>query len=84
MKKPYEECPSFNVCSAPKCPLDPDISLRNKLSGEDKCTAQKPTRIRIGLKHPQLLQFKGLTKREYNGMKAHQTLERYLDRIKGT
>jgi hypothetical protein len=26
---PFKECPSFDTCSAPKCPLDPDIELRS-------------------------------------------------------
>lgn len=66
---PMEECPQFNYCSAPLCPLDPDIDLRSRrYPEEDKCKAQKPTRIKIGLKHSQVLPRYGLTKREYNGL----------------
>ncbi len=71
MKSPMYECPSFNVCAAPKCPLDQDIDLRsNRLPGEEKCRSHKPTRVRIGSKYPNLLPYGGLTKREYNGKKA--------------
>jgi len=81
--KPYEEYSSFNNCSAPKCPLDPDIDLRERRHpGEEKCRGEKPTRVRIASKYPELLPFKGLTKREYNGMKQQGTLERYLDRVR--
>ena len=71
---PYEECPSFNECSCNKCPLDPDLSERVVLKGEDKCKAQKPTRERIGKKHPNSLPYKGLTKREYDGRKRWANL----------
>jgi len=69
IKSPYEECPSFIRCSAPLCPLDPDIAIRIKLSDEEKCRANKPTRIRIGSKYPELLPFQGFTKREFLGKK---------------
>jgi hypothetical protein len=36
---PARECPSFNVCSAPLCPLDPGIKMRIKLPTEDRCKA---------------------------------------------
>ena len=73
MIQPMYECPQFNHCSAPRCPLDPDIDLRSqRYPEEDKCKAQKPTRVRIGLKHSEVLPHKGLTKKEYNGLKnAH-------------
>jgi len=75
MSQPMCECPSFNVCSAPKCPLDPNIDLRSRrLPDEDKCKAQKPTRLKIGKKYLQLLPYKGLTKKEWAGIKSWHTL----------
>lgn len=68
MATPMQECPSFNDCSAPKCPLDSDIDERSpRLPGEDKCKAHKPTRQRIARKYSELLPYKGLTKKEYTG-----------------
>jgi hypothetical protein len=68
---PFKECPSFDTCSAPKCPLDPDIELRtDRLSGEEKCKAHKPTRMKIGAKYPDLLPYGGLTGREFKGKMA--------------
>ena len=74
-KMPYEDCPSFNACSAPRCPLDPDISIRvGTLPGEEKCRAHKPTREKIGKQYPALLPYGGLTKREFNGRKRWDEL----------
>jgi len=73
--KPYYECPSFNVCSANVCPLDPDIKLRKKITGEEKCRAYKTTRVKIGGKYPELLKFKGLTHKEWNGMKRWEGMD---------
>lgn len=66
---PYQECPSFIRCSAPLCPLDPDIKSRVKLPNEEKCRANKPTRMKIGSKYPELLPYGGLTKRQFLGRK---------------
>jgi len=64
--KPYEECPKFNTCSAPKCPLDPDIDERNKYGEEDKYKVRKATRWAIGKKYPELLKYQGLKGNEFN------------------
>jgi hypothetical protein len=32
-----EDCPKFNRCSAPICPLDPDVLSRTYLPGEPVC-----------------------------------------------
>ena len=69
MKNPMEECPSFNACGAPRCPLDPDYSIRIRYPEEDKCRAHKPTRNRIALKYPELLPNKGFTPKEASGKK---------------
>ena len=44
-----EKCPSFINCSAPKCPLDEFMADRVHLTGEPKCTANKRTRVKIGI-----------------------------------
>lgn len=71
MKKavmPYHECPSFDICSAPKCPLDPDIKERDgRYPEEEKCRANKPTRQKISMKYPNLLPYQGLFGREWHG-----------------
>jgi hypothetical protein len=68
--KPMELCPSFGRCSANMCPLDPDINNRIYVAGEDKCRATKPTRLKIAEKFPQLLPYKGFTKREWSGRRT--------------
>ncbi len=68
-RQPYHECPSFENCSAPKCPLDPNINERTiRYPEEAKCKAHKPTRYEIGKKYPNMLPFQGLTKREWDGI----------------
>ena len=71
---PYHECPSFDACSCNKCPLDPDIYTRISEPNDEKCKAHKPTRHKIGLKYPELLPYKGFTKREFNGRKRWNEL----------
>lgn len=61
-------CPSFDGCNAPKCPLDIDLDGRSqRLKDEAKCKAYKRTRYCIGREYPNLLPYRGLTKREYQG-----------------
>ena len=67
MKKPYYDCPSFNTCSSPKCPLDPECNDGMRYPEEPKCKAEKPTRIKIGTRYPELLPLKGLTSKEWAG-----------------
>ena len=48
MKELYELCPKFNVCSAPKCPLDSQYHTRiGRFPNEEKCTVRKSVRLRI-------------------------------------
>lgn len=72
MKAPMEHCPNFELCSAPKCPLDPNYHLRDgRLEGEEVCKAQKRTRLRIaGLFPHGFLPYSGYTGREYSGLTA--------------
>ena len=63
--KPYHECPRFNKCNANVCPLDPLSDYKETLEGEEVCKVEKPTRLRIGAKYPDLLRFVGYKKREF-------------------
>jgi hypothetical protein len=64
---PYHECPSFEVCSCNVCLLDPDVEQKTRMEGEEQCRAHKPTRHRIGSKYPNLLKYRGLTRKEWTG-----------------
>ena len=46
--KIMEQCPRFDFCSAPKCPLDLWEDRRTELPGEDKCGLGKTYRLRKG------------------------------------
>ena len=69
---PYYECPRFEKCNVNKCPLDPDIDLRNSVKTDEKCTMEKQVRYKIGKKYPNLLKYQGLTKREWAGKQMSQ------------
>lgn len=46
----YTQCPSFQVCSCNKCPLDAEYTSRSGTVPGDpdrKCRGEKPTRLRI-------------------------------------
>jgi len=64
MKNPYEECPQFEKCGCNVCPLDPAINEKFALEGDNKCKAEKPTRIKIAIKYPEL-PMGGLNSREF-------------------
>ena len=72
MKNPYEDCPKFEICSAPKCPLDPFYIQRSRrLQNEEKCMARKSTRLKIASTYNDIkLAYGGLTKAEHSGMVA--------------
>lgn len=61
---PPRECPSYERCSAPLCPLDPRQSERHAEPGDERCRAERPTRARIAALYPDLLPGGGLTARE--------------------
>ena len=56
-QRPWEECPSFDVCSVNACPLRPDyLKLRNDPDDpETKCHAQRAKREEIALRYPGVL-----------------------------
>ena len=64
---PFMDCPYFNTCSCNKCPLDPDIDMRNKTPEDEKCRAGKRVRFTAGVKYPEVLKYIGLTAREWSG-----------------
>ena len=64
MMNPYELCPQFDKCTCNVCPLDPAMNDKEALEGESKCRAEKPTRLRIASKYPELT-MQGLTYREF-------------------
>lgn len=67
-----KQCPRFGSCSVNKCPLDPDINLRNELKGEKKCDMAKSVRLRIGKEFN--LEKLGLTDREWSARKRYENL----------
>ena len=68
-------CWRFQQCSAPLCPLDPNMRKRgSRQHGEEKCRLQKTTRLRIvqqaktkGLAAVAALPYGGLTRPEWAG-----------------
>ena len=52
MKNLYELCPSFETCSANKCPLDLLKKQRDHKLDEPQCQAQKRTIRRIRQQKP--------------------------------
>ena len=72
---PYRECPSFERCNANVCPLDPLSHEKETFKGEDRCRGEKPTRMRIGSKYPDLLRFVGLTRREFQARERWNALD---------
>ena len=58
------QCPRFDRCSVPICPLDVLQDQRDYLLGELKCTLSKTRRYRIGKGTE--LERQGLTRREWS------------------
>jgi|GEM_PF-2243342 len=65
--KRMEQCPNFETCEAPKCPLDELYDVRVYLRGERRCRARKGTRIGIGGSLPN----HGLFPREMRGIELY-------------
>lgn len=42
MPVPMERCPRYQRCSAPLCPLDPDLPRRVALKGDPVCSLTWP------------------------------------------
>jgi hypothetical protein len=71
-----KECPRFDTCAAPRCPLDPMGRRCVELPGADQCGARRFDREAIALRHPGLLPDGGLTTdeigREARGSKGRE------------
>jgi len=69
-----ENCPIWDWCNAPKCPLDPLIDKRYEEPGDPKCALSKNKRHKIwqGLSEDlkQCLPYQGYTKKEYATIQA--------------
>jgi len=61
--KIMQQCPRFERCDVPICPLDPNQDQRTSLVGEKRCPLAKSYRVRIGKSAG--LPRKGLTRKEY-------------------
>ena len=61
--KIVRQCPRFERCDVPICPLDLNQDHRTKLTGEKRCTLAKSIRLRIGKIAG--LPRNGLTRREH-------------------
>ena len=66
--KRMKQCPRFDFCSVPICPLDEDKDERIYLRGEPKCTLGKVYRLRYGKDLP----WKGMFPREFSAWKRVQ------------
>lgn len=84
-----KRCPQFQKCAAPLCPLDPLYEERGKRQpGEEKCRAQKPTRLRIvaealaeGVETAEYLPHGGLTPKEFSDRERGKKLKREYDAL---
>ena len=61
-----QQCPRFERCSAPICPLDVDQDNRSYITGEPKCSLPKSKRIAIA--QNTALPRQGMTGKEWSGM----------------
>lgn len=68
MKEPMRECKYFISCSAPKCPLDPEMNIRTYIKGEPVCKLDKRSRKSLGKDLPN----KGLFGNELGALKRWQ------------
>ncbi len=91
MNQPFEECPRYDRCSVNRCPLDPEQDQRtiHPQDKEQKCPMEKPVRLRIGSKYPDLLPRLGLTVKEWASRQAYANLspsqkQAAIDRLKAT
>lgn len=80
MKEPMRECKYFISCSAPKCPLDPEMNIRTYIKGEPVCKLDKRSRKSLGKNLPN----KGLFPKELGGLKAwkNTSLDKRLNVVK--
>ena len=73
--KIMRQCPRFERCDVPICPLDLNQDNRTNLSGEKRCTLAKSYRLRIGKSAG--LPKKGLTRREHASRLRWESLNEF-------
>lgn len=61
-----KQCPRFNKCGCPICPLDTDMEKRVYIKSEEKCTLARSLRQRLGRNVP----WRGLFPRELAGLSS--------------
>lgn len=74
---PLYECPRYDRCSVNNCPMHPDFPnlFIDENDEEQKCTIEKQVRMKIAAKFPGVLQFEGLTPREFSARKKWENLD---------
>jgi len=72
--KIMQECPKFDRCSAPYCPLDLLQDIRDRFPGEPKCRLSKNKRMKIA--EGTGLPLTGLTKMEHAAEMRWNRLDR--------
>ncbi len=70
-----KQCPRFDGCSAPICPLDPYQDERAYIADEPKCRLSRRVRLRLGRKLPRL----GYTKMEWSKKCRSEAIKNQFD-----
>lgn len=74
--EPFNECPRYSKCNVNNCPLCtgyPDMYVDPE-DKEQKCNLAKSIRVRIAANYPGMLQYAGMTPREYQARKRWESL----------
>lgn len=90
-----EQCPRWETCSVPICPLDLSMEHRHKAPGDPSCPMRKSIRLRIGAQpvvyqgEEYYLPHRGMTGREWEGFqkwakKSPEEREAVKARLKAT
>lgn len=70
----YEKCPRFDVCSAPKCPLDDYYHERTEEPGDEQCSLPKRWRVKLAEENPEYkTPFGGRTPKEWSFFKRSKS-----------
>ena len=79
MREPMYDCPSFNGCAAPVCPLESKYGTKDRfrLKGERECVATQRVRYNLGAG----LRFHGLFAGEFNGYTNTGGFGHFTDRL---
>jgi len=68
--RPMIDCPRWDGCGVPICPLDPGQEQRDRLAGEPKCRLSKAKRAELGADLP----WRGLTPRELSAQERWEQM----------